>query len=223
MRSISVVAASRITLLGWTLLVVLLLGWRSRAASACTCLPPKPPREALELATAVFSGKVVSQRLDDSGDVRIRFEVERVFKSAVDPVVELATAPSAAACGRSFSSGQSYLVYATGTPDGPLRDHACSRTQALLEAGPDLAALGPGRPPGATAAPLDAGPSREPPRIDPATPPPIPSGDRGCFIGENAHALDPSLCLGLWMLAGLRRRRGRGDSFESKTSPSSGR
>ena len=117
---------------------------------ACTCAPPPAPDEALAEAAAVFSGKVVQiKRHTPAGDifggVEVVFRVDRAWKGVNKSTARVFTSSQSAACGYSFSKGQTYLVYASGNSRGRLSTNLCSRTKRLKDAREDLDALGAGR------------------------------------------------------------------------------
>ncbi|MEW5930677.1 MAG: hypothetical protein AB1941_24720 [Gemmatimonadota bacterium] len=118
------------------------------AAARCSCIPPRPPGEALAQADAVFAGRVVSvteRREEDPGHpggpyLEVRIVPGRRWKGAAADTVTVRTADNSAACGYAFETGGEYLVYAAG--EDALRVNLCSRTRPLADAGEDLAALG---------------------------------------------------------------------------------
>lgn len=121
-------------------------------AFACSCAQPGPPDEALNDATAVFAGRVVSvveaprggQGLPISRQVRL--EVSQLWKGPDATLIEVVTGQGDGDCGIGFQAGSEYLVYAR-TADGFLYTGLCSRTARLDAAGADLAALGAGSAP----------------------------------------------------------------------------
>ena len=125
-----------------------IIGVLARPASACSCVPPPPPEQALEEAEAVFVGMVT--RLDQREphgrlpQVQVTLRVQRSFKGDLGSTVEIHTATSSAACGFSFREGQRYLVYAHPREDGPrglLATSLCTRTAHLDHAREDLVAF----------------------------------------------------------------------------------
>lgn len=150
------------------MLVVLILAGLFAAspqkAYACSCIPPRPPLEAMAESDAVFSGKVVRMEAEEgpivsSADpVKVVFEVSRVWKGSEDGALALSTARDSASCGYDFMVGEEYLVYAYNSEAG-LSTGLCTRTMPLSAAGEDLAALGEGMVPAPVAAPA---PSRLP-------------------------------------------------------------
>lgn len=178
---------------------------------ACSCLPPEPPQAAFEQAAAVFVGEaaVVVEEVG-GGDTlarrRYEFDVLGFWKGDPPRRVALTSAASSAACGRSFETGQVYLVYASAGPDGELVDHLCSRTRLRASADEDLEALGPWQVHGKEAPPTEPS-DREPPRIEPPPPadPPAtePPPKQGCTV-----APPPPVAVALPLLfAAFRRRR----------------
>lgn len=110
-------------------------------ANACSCLPPPPPRTALEQSSAVFSGKVISLE-PKPGLVRVTFEVYDRWKGISRAKIAVTTPEHSAACGINFEIGKEYLVYAAVNALRQLSADSCSRTNLLSEAGEDLQALG---------------------------------------------------------------------------------
>jgi hypothetical protein len=159
------------------------------AARACSCLPPPPPGEALGNALAVFEGRAADV-VEEERQHRFSFEVSRVWKGDVGPQTHVITASDSAACGRGYTLGETYLVYAYRGQDGGLADGLCTRTRERSHALEDLAALGPGHEPGGAGHTDDPDPTHEPPRIGPpgteSAPPPTEPSRRGCAV-ENAH------------------------------------
>ena len=125
------------------------LAFGAEAGLACTCVPSKRPAEELELASAVFSGKVVEVRKHrQSEDIFTRVEavlrVERAWKGVEGATVSVFTASHSAACGYGFKEGRTYLVYAYKDAQGRLSTGICGRTRRLKDAGRDLKELGAG-------------------------------------------------------------------------------
>ncbi len=208
-----------------TVVAALLALGRSQA-HACSCAPPPPPEAALAAATAVFQGTVT--RIEPSATaavfgplLQVELDVARVWKGPVDRRQVVLTSSSDASCGIAFAAGGSYLIYALDNKPGLLAT-LCSRTRASEEAAADLAALGPGRPPGASG---DAGVSGTTPDTDgaaggPAVPPatspigggappatpPAGTGGRGCAAGGAGAPGAPALAALVLALAWLQRR-----------------
>ncbi len=190
-------------------------------ASACSCLPPEPPKDALDKADAVFVGRVVVADDAGAGDtfrrIRYQFEVSRSWKGDPGATVSLSSAADSAACGRSFALDEEYLVYAYADQSGELTDSLCSRTRTLVSADEDLAVHGPGKLP-ESATPTTAPSDQEPPRIDPpaqaptATPPATEASAKGCTIADGSPPLSLAalLLLGLAGVIGRRQRSASG-------------
>ncbi len=175
-------------------------------ANACSCRRPPPPQQAMDEAAAVFEGRTFNTQDIDPYKVAYEFEVTRFWKGDLTATVRLETRKSGASCGRSFREGVTYVVYASQTQDGLLRDSLCSRTREVEAASEDISVLGPGKTPGSEPAPVpdDTVPT-EPPRIeptlatdDPAGPPPAAPGPRGCSVSGDLGPRGPRA---LWLLA----------------------
>lgn len=119
-------------------------------AHACSCIENPPPGEALEGADYVFTGTVTMIRSTDPGPggqsfpkSTVKFDVQSVYKGNVGGKFSVETAQSSAACGFTFTEGETYLVYAySGDGGGAPSTSLCSRTAALSDAGEDIEALG---------------------------------------------------------------------------------
>lgn len=165
-------------------------------------------------AALVFEGRAQEPRAEG---VRLRytFEVLRTFKGNAGAFVDVLTMDSGAACGRRYTPGETYLVYAFEAR-GEIGDNLCSRTRHTSDASEDFAALGAGVRPTNAASPADDPVTIEPPRIEPETVavPPVQPGRRGCAasIAGLSHApSDGGLALLLLLgVASLRRRPYRG-------------
>ena len=120
-----------------------------RPAYACYCVEPYSTVEALNSASTVFSGRVVSVgEYGGQGELRshtdqvvVEFEVGTFWKGDDRPTVYLTTPGSGSSCGPGFVEDVEYLVY---SEDG-VQVSICSRIRRLSEASDDLAALGEGR------------------------------------------------------------------------------
>lgn len=115
---------------------------------ACSCILPSPAPDALNDATAVFSGSVESineRRFFASTaeeSVEVRFVVDRVWKGNISNKVTVLTAHGSASCGYEFEVGKQYLVYTHGEDE--LKVSLCSRTALLSDANDDILELGSG-------------------------------------------------------------------------------
>ena len=116
-------------------------------AYACSCAAPPSALDALAQASSTFSGRVIDIDAPAGYEpLRVRFEVETVWKGPIQPEIEVRTARDTAGCGFVFEKDVSYLVYAYEA-DGALFTTLCSRSLALDQAGEDLEALGLGTAP----------------------------------------------------------------------------
>ncbi len=116
-------------------------------AHACVCPEDfEAPLEALEGATAVFSGKVVDGLIPYRGAWRRAYiQVDTVWKGSVTATTFVS---NAAPCARDhWVQGETYLIYATADPSGFLVASICGRTWLLEHRDDDLRALGEGWPP----------------------------------------------------------------------------
>jgi hypothetical protein len=160
-----------------TLCAVLVLG---REALACDCAVSVPPDEAFAQADAVFRGKVVEVRPSNPGRrwepqyFVVRFKIRTAWKGATTSEFTLGTGVGGGDCGKHFTQGAEYVVYAyriqrpadDAALSQPLDDvlptefttHICTRTAELKQAGEDLHALKSRKP-----LPLRAPPRRAPP------------------------------------------------------------
>ena len=172
---------------------------------ACSCIPPLSPSEELDRAALVFAGKVLSIEkdrhlkipvvsLDDPTDIarqlKVEFEVDRMWKGQAGETMSLGTAQHGASCGFTFVEGEEYLVYSRDGATVSL----CSRTKLIAKAQEDLDALGEGNPPN--------GDGTANPQDDPSSP-------GGCGMALAAPGASPDLAMlalvvGL-VWAGLRR------------------
>lgn len=125
-------------------------------AAACSCAPAPDPVTALGQSAAVFSGKVL--RVEEpvrmpfsSTPARIgfdvTFEVQTVWKGALQSQVLVVTSGLGGGCGIPFQPGDEYLVYASYWEHSDLETNICTRTTLLADATEDLQALGTGSAP----------------------------------------------------------------------------
>ncbi|MDB5531901.1 MAG: Tissue inhibitor of metalloproteinase, partial [Hyphomicrobiales bacterium] len=81
------------------------------AMAACSCA--KQTRDqVVAKASLVFTGRMLSTRRDGANNFA-RVETVQLLKGSAQPVVEVMTPASAAACGYEFPSGQVVAVAAT--------------------------------------------------------------------------------------------------------------
>ena len=125
-----------------SLLVIL----QAASAYACSCLP-RTPQQSFASAQAVFAGRVIDVgQQNPASEVRVRFEVSRIWKGQKRPQIVVMTSSSSASCGYSFQVGENYLIYAS-LQESQLQTGLCSGTKPLSMAQEDLAVLGRGETP----------------------------------------------------------------------------
>jgi len=120
-------------------------------ASACSCIQPPAPREALANSDAVFVGRVVSifdpnpgPFVSSADPLRATFQVTTVWKGAAVATLNVVSARNGASCGFHFEQGREYLIYAH-LLHGELETNICTRSAELVHAQADLVALGAGQ------------------------------------------------------------------------------
>jgi hypothetical protein len=121
------------------LFLALLVRVAATNAVACDCVSPATPKDRIDQASVVFSGKVVASKVTTSPKWTklYRFQVIDRFKGDVASEVILEHEDSD--CAFHFQDGVSYLVYAYGKER--LYAHICSATQQLSDAQSEIAAL----------------------------------------------------------------------------------
>lgn len=135
------------------LLFLSLLWWKPLDASACSCVMPPPPEDALNEANAVFSGEVVEvienkKLFGGSYGKTVHFKVDKAWKGTVESEMIITTGNDGGDCGFAFEKGQNYLVYASMSNmyvEGTLSTTICHRTTELSSATEDLNTLGEGQ------------------------------------------------------------------------------
>lgn len=109
--------------------------------SACSCLPPAPPADAIKEVDAVFVGVVSDISSSDDLNVRATFTVSGSYgDEGLSNELGIITARDSAACGVNFEDGKEYLVYAT-KDEGEYTTNLCSRTTEIGFANEDINAL----------------------------------------------------------------------------------
>lgn len=138
------------------------------ATTANRCFMHGSVKEEFKIATAVFSGKVISEEYRrvtlPPGDQRegsevliVKLSVDRYWKGNGDSEVEMYTTVTKLPGGLiqsyaedfHFELGEYYLIYAYGPPD-KLRTDVCKRTAKVEQAKEDLRKLGKGKVPKGT-------------------------------------------------------------------------
>lgn len=134
----------------------LLVIFQAASAYACSCLP-RTPQQHFETSEAVFAGRVIdivqpnpegqgSRQRRPTSEVKVIFEVSRIWKGQKRPRIVVMTSNSSASCGYSFQKREQYLVYAS-RQESQLGTGLCSGTKPLSSAQEDLAVLGRGETP----------------------------------------------------------------------------
>jgi hypothetical protein len=169
---------------------------------ACTCASVRPSlASSMQAADVIFEGvargpwTMTAMTIDNGlGPEALSqtFEVLRRWKGEVPATVAILTPARGGSCGRTFSDGANYVVYARRQANGVLWDELCSRSIGLDRAEEDLAALGDGLPP--SPAPVVAGGESGGCAV---------TGDR---VGGGGSAGGRALGLALVLLAGWRSR-----------------
>jgi Tissue inhibitor of metalloproteinase len=134
----------------------LLVFFQANFAYACSCLP-RTPQQHFETSEAVFAGRVIDviqpnpegqsfRQPRPASEVKVIFEVSRIWKGQKKPRIVVMTSSSSASCGYSFQKREQYLVYAS-RQESQLETGLCSGTKPLSLAQEDLAVLGQGLSP----------------------------------------------------------------------------
>jgi hypothetical protein len=129
-------------------LIAGMLSARVPRAYACSCVTQEVSEEEnihqkFERADAVFAGKALnsSDPETDTDELSIRFQVLKVWKGPVSPILTVNNDPST--CGLSIVEGSEYLVYAYGGQNH-LKIGLCTGTTLLRDTDLDLEVLGTG-------------------------------------------------------------------------------
>jgi hypothetical protein len=119
--------------------------------SACDCISYGTPIQELNKAVVVFIGEVIDIQRDSVRDLtynffypvyRVKFSVLGYWKGISTAKYELFTMPHIVACGYPFEFDSIYIVYGYNR-DENIFTSSCDRTNLLIYADKDLAALGP--------------------------------------------------------------------------------
>ncbi|MCM3711317.1 hypothetical protein [Sporosarcina luteola] len=135
------------------LMLLVLLWWKPLDVSACSCIMPPSPEEALDKADAVFSGEVVEivenkKFFGGAYGRTVHLKVDKAWKGIKESETSITTGYDDGDCGYSFEKGQKYLVYASASNmyvPGTLSTTICHRTTELSNAAEDLNELGEGQ------------------------------------------------------------------------------
>ncbi|GEM_PF-2808320 len=119
-------------------------------AQACSCAPPPNATVAFEGAVFVFEGTAgaatAAEAAEDGtvsnfGPKSVAFTVIRSWKGSLSGDIAVKTARSSAACGRNYTEGEKYVVYAGKNEAGEPHDTLCSRTRPSEGAADDITVL----------------------------------------------------------------------------------
>jgi hypothetical protein len=140
-----------VTVFAFLMAFSLTLGLFPSMVSACSCIMPVPPLEALAQSDAVFVGTVTGITLVGDYRKNVEFEALVVWKGDVGKGVSVSTARDSAACGFGFEAGKTYVVYAHDDAEGEgMTVNSCSRTHEVsgeYAQDEDVIALGAGTAP----------------------------------------------------------------------------
>ena len=109
-------------------------------AQACSCAPPPDASIAFQGSKFVFEGSagavtdVVgtdSEAPAGFGMKQVSFEILRSWKGGLEGTVTVKTAASSAACGRSYTPGAAYILYAGTNEAGEPTDNR-THARAIL-------------------------------------------------------------------------------------------
>ena len=114
----------------------------SSLVNACECTGSVPTKDAYDMATSVFLGKVVdidksAIMLGNAGEVKYTFDVLNVWKGENANLIEVYSGFDSASCGYEFKLDEEYLVY-TYESEGKLLTSICENTRLLSEASDEV-------------------------------------------------------------------------------------
>ncbi len=150
-------------------ILILILGFATtipRTAQACSCAGASTPAELLEGADAVFRGISQGQASSVSGcggeeNRRFDFDVEEVWKGAVQSTAQITTGLGGGDCGMEFAEGREYIIFAhQSETTGELYTGICSgniRVTAPADIPSELGEGTPAPPPPSSCALLPTG------------------------------------------------------------------
>ncbi len=126
---------------GLLFFVAFILAFASSQSFACVCVGPESPKENLEWADAVFSGKVISAK-----EGVYTFEVERVWKGVSESQVIVKDFSFGSDCGFNFQLNEQYVIFAyTGKTEKVLTVDPCTWNQRLKNAKKIFRSIGKGK------------------------------------------------------------------------------
>jgi hypothetical protein len=142
--------------IGAALAALLLALVHESPAWACSCVGSSDTeaeiQAAVDRADVVFEGRATDVEAlqaeltvtDYLGALRFRFGVTRYFKGQLGPNVDVFTIDQSSACGRAYTLGEPYVIYARYSTSGLLSDFLCSRSRPVSHASEDLERIGAG-------------------------------------------------------------------------------
>lgn len=139
----------------------------SRAAYACSCVPPPPFPDTAETAEVVFDGEVVRRLADGEYEVR----VETVYRGSLPEVVTMRTGGQRSPCGRTLDLGP--IAYAG---DRDLSVHLCTFGLATGDSARVYGITHQGRPPAPASASATPAAAPDPPGSDGSAALPLAAG-----------------------------------------------
>jgi hypothetical protein len=112
-------------------------------ALACSCVPPKPPRESYLASDVVIIGTVksITRVAGARSEARLRVDFHDVipYRGAEGTSVTIFTDEYSASCGYPFKTGDRYVVYAHKSKEtAQILVSLCSRTGPISHAAEDL-------------------------------------------------------------------------------------
>lgn len=132
-----------------------LLAFSAQTAYACSCIEVKKgaavnyKRWLKNFDGAVFTGRVLKKENVEAGNqLKVTFEIERYWKGVKSSEAVIYTAMDSAACGVSYTEGETYFVVARNSDKGLMTD-LCSHLEYTKKKQAMLRKIGRGKMPGA--------------------------------------------------------------------------
>ena len=109
-------------------LVVVATAMTAPPCWACSCAPSSK-KEKGQNADVVFTGKVISKEtLGDTTDLKVRFQVGKVYKGEANKQTNVFTTTKGSLCGYKFKEDTKYTVFAYYS-DGKKYTSTCTGTK----------------------------------------------------------------------------------------------
>jgi Tissue inhibitor of metalloproteinase len=126
-------------------LVVVATAMTAPPCWACSCAPSSK-KEKAQNADVIFTGRVIDKEvLGDTTDVKVRFQVGKVYKGETTKKTNVFTTNAPGLCGFNFKEGSKYTVFSYWS-DGKKYVSSCTGTKAGA-INPDNYGLPEGYPP----------------------------------------------------------------------------